>query len=53
MEKELFEGRPRSEIVEAIKRLRTEGHDDEADRVTDLLAIYDLRTGKLDAPADR
>ena len=51
MERELFEGRPRKEIVEAVKRLRAEGNEAEADRITDLLAVHDLRTGKLDAPA--
>ena len=53
MEKELFEGRSRAEIVEAIRRLRAAGRADEADRVTDLLAIHDLRTGKLDRPEAR
>lgn len=53
MEKEVFQGRSREEFVAAIKRLRAEGKEEDATRVEELLAIWDLRSGRLEEPSAR
>ena len=53
MEKEVFDGHSREEFVEVIRRLRAEGRDEEAAKVEALLALWDLRSGRLDARGQR